>query len=88
MRTEFKLIPCTCRCHRSHGVMHIMPCCDKGFKKIPVFYSDNSDGDWVEDGVIEDVNHLNECVVCGNDFFGDKHRVVCKVCAGKNKINK
>lgn len=37
--------------------------------------------DWTEDFSHENGNYLNPCIVCGNDFFGHKRRVICKVCA-------
>lgn len=31
---EYELIPCTCMCHSHPDVMHIMPCCYDGYKRV------------------------------------------------------
>ncbi|HSW83499.1 MAG TPA: hypothetical protein VLH12_08495 [Usitatibacter sp.] len=37
--------------------------------------------DWTEDFEHENGNYYCSCVICGQEFFGHKRRVVCKVCA-------
>lgn len=31
---DYHYFECHCMCHRHPGVMHIMACCDNGWKKI------------------------------------------------------
>lgn len=33
-----------------------------------------------EDYSDENGNYLNQCLLCGNHFKGNKHRNICKVC--------
>jgi hypothetical protein len=33
-KREYDLIPCTCGCHNDPNVMHIIACCDNGYRKI------------------------------------------------------
>jgi hypothetical protein len=46
---EYELVPCTCPCHYTEGMMHCFPCCYGGFKKvkkkIPKIKSDGTDSD-------------------------------------------
>ena len=33
-KIEYDLVPCTCSCHSNPDVMHIMACCENGYRKI------------------------------------------------------
>jgi len=39
--------------------------------------------DFEEDMVQENGCYLNFCIVCGHDFVGNKHRMICKLCVKK-----
>ena len=36
--------------------------------------------DWIEDTNQENGNYENECSICSEVFYGNKHRFVCKLC--------
>jgi len=48
-------------------------------------YSDSKERNWEEDFKDENGNYQCKCCFCGEFFFGNKHRVVCKICATKPK---
>jgi hypothetical protein len=33
---EYEYVRCECPCHANPAIMHIAPCCDNGFKKVPL----------------------------------------------------
>lgn len=41
------------------------------------------EGNWTEDFSHENGNYMNICKECRNEFFGNKRRVVCKLCFSK-----
>lgn len=45
------------------------------------FNSDQVERSWPEDFAHENGNYTCACCVCGNQFFGHKRRVVCRLCA-------
>jgi len=47
---------------------------------VPYFAFNPSNRDWVEDSGQENGNYMCRCTKCTEYFFGNKHRVICKVC--------
>lgn len=43
--------------------------------------SDHPEKNWTEDFSHENGNYLNHCIICKDDFFGHKRRVLCKSCS-------
>lgn len=41
--------------------------------------------DWTEDFSLENGMYSNHCVACHEQFVGYKRRVVCKLCATKER---
>lgn len=35
MDDKYEYVRCTCSCHKNSGVMHIAPCCENGWRRVP-----------------------------------------------------
>jgi len=45
--------------------------------------------DWFEDYKFKNGAYRHNCVTCGRKFYGNKYRLICRLCAIKNdmKVN-